>query len=473
MSIVINDTLPLDQFTATASQTVFNVTWTVDQTTDVVVYARASGISADDTTDLVTSGYTVSLIGGTEVVRVTFSSGRTVGDIITITRDTPATRDNLYINTNFTPSMLNGDIKRLTLIDQQNEMFNAAVGPRYNVSATTNDTADLILPVLGGGQTWVKNAGNTAFIPADITIFSGGAGGDATQIQYNNGGILGGDSGFTTDGAGSLTVTGNLSVDNLNVNGNSIISDDTNGNILVTPNGTGKVGIGTASPGAKLDVDGTLFADSISFNTGTATIDGFIDDDSMATASATNIASAESVKAYVDSSASSGLVLISSATASGSASVQFSGLSSAYSAYVIVILDVLPVTDDSLFNLRTSTDNGASFDSGASDYGSSRINILAPSSESSANNATAFSIASGLGNNTNEKYSGTVTVFNPADSQYTKIISDGIQLDFTPNTRRTVSGGFRKSTTAVNAIQFIMSSGNIATGTFKLYGMII
>ena len=37
---------------------------------------------------------------------------------------------------------------------------------------------------------------------------SGNPGGSDTQIQYNNSGSFGGDSGFTTDGAGALTVTG-------------------------------------------------------------------------------------------------------------------------------------------------------------------------------------------------------------------------------------------------------------------------
>jgi hypothetical protein len=181
MSIVINDILPLDQFTATASQTVFNVTWTVDQTTDVVVYARASGTEADDSTDIVTSGYTITLIGGTEAVRVTFDSGRTVGDIITITRDTPATRDNLYINTNFTPSMLNGDFKRLTLIEQQNQVLKDVLGPRYNISSTLNGTADTILPVLGVDQTWVKNTADTEIVAADFPSV-GAAPKDATYI---------------------------------------------------------------------------------------------------------------------------------------------------------------------------------------------------------------------------------------------------------------------------------------------------
>ena len=49
---------------------------------------------------------------------------------------------------------------------------------------------------------------------------------------------------------GSVNVVGDLDVDNLNINGNSIISTNTNGNIAITPNGTGEVDI------SKVDIDG-------------------------------------------------------------------------------------------------------------------------------------------------------------------------------------------------------------------------
>lgn len=71
---------------------------------------------------------------------------------------------------------------------------------------------------------------------------SGGTpGGSNTQIQYNSSGSFAGDTGFVTDGAGSVNITGDLDVDNININGNAIISSDTNGNINLTPNGTGNL----------------------------------------------------------------------------------------------------------------------------------------------------------------------------------------------------------------------------------------
>lgn len=65
--------------------------------------------------------------------------------------------------------------------------------------------------------------------------------------------------------SGIVTTTGNfttsltsalLNIDNLRLDSNTISSTNSNGDILLTPNGTGKVGIGTSSPSYTLDVNG-------------------------------------------------------------------------------------------------------------------------------------------------------------------------------------------------------------------------
>ena len=162
--VTINDVLPKTQVVATGGQTVFNTNWTADAASDVLVYARADGIPADDATQLVSNMlYNVTFVGGSETVRVTFLSGRVANDVITIVRDTPADRENLYTNVNFVPSMLNQDFGILTLVDQQAQLVNEEIAPHYNYSATIVD-ADLILPVLGASEAWVKNSNNDAII---------------------------------------------------------------------------------------------------------------------------------------------------------------------------------------------------------------------------------------------------------------------------------------------------------------------
>lgn len=168
--VTINDVEPKTQIIATSGQTVFSTNWTANAASDVVVYARADGVEPDDLTQVVdASDYSVAFVGTDETVEVTFSSGRAEDDIVTIIRNTPADRLNLYTNTNFTASMLNQDIGILTLVDQQAQLYNNQVAPHYNLSATpdlgdsfTGEGGDIYLPVLGANQFWVKNADNTA-----------------------------------------------------------------------------------------------------------------------------------------------------------------------------------------------------------------------------------------------------------------------------------------------------------------------
>jgi hypothetical protein len=189
--VTINDTPPKTQITATAGQTVFTTNWTANAASDVVVYARTSSQVPDDLTQLVNSvNYTVAFIGGQEVVEVTFLVARAAGDVITITRDTPADRLNLYINTNFTPSMLNQDIGILTLVDQQAQLYNNQVAPHYNVSATpdlgdpmTGEGGDIYLPVLGANEVWAKNSANTEIVAIALPG-SGVVSGLINQLAY-------------------------------------------------------------------------------------------------------------------------------------------------------------------------------------------------------------------------------------------------------------------------------------------------
>lgn len=224
-SVIINDVLPRTQLIASAGQTQFDCNWTVDDTTDVVVYARADGVDADDATQEVsTSDYTVSLVGGSKAVRVTFSVGRTEDDIITIIRQTPTTRDNLYTNTNFTPSMLNGDFARLVLNLQQNKLDRDdqnGVGVRYNYSETLSLPRDQILPYLDAGQTWRMNPAGTGFEAID---FDSGGGGAPTDAQYflatADGGLPNGvDFGSLTSGLLKHTVLAGVSTPAVAVNG--------------------------------------------------------------------------------------------------------------------------------------------------------------------------------------------------------------------------------------------------------------
>lgn len=198
--VVIGDILPRTQATATGGQTVFGTNWTANYTTDVVVYKRAAGVDPDDATQVLSpSLYTVAFIGAAQDVQVTLLSGATAGDIVTIIRQTPAARTNLYSNTNFLPTYLNNDFGILTLVDQQSQLVDDLISPRYNYSAPIVNLVDTILPILGANQFWAKDNANSKIIPVSITDVV--TGGTVTEI----------DTGLGLTG-GPITVNGTISM---------------------------------------------------------------------------------------------------------------------------------------------------------------------------------------------------------------------------------------------------------------------
>lgn len=178
-SVIINYVLPYTQTIATGSQSVFSTNWTADSADDVLVYQRGATDSPDDATDILpSSAYTVAFIGADELVEVTLITAATLGDVVTITRLTPVDRENLYTNTNFTPSMLNQDFGLFTLMIQENDASEQVRTPRYPNSAIIN-TWDLILPILGPGQSWAMNAAGDQI----EAVTGSGGGGDVTLAE--------------------------------------------------------------------------------------------------------------------------------------------------------------------------------------------------------------------------------------------------------------------------------------------------
>lgn len=181
-TVTIGDILPYTQATATLGQTVFSTNWTASAASDVIVYQTPFGSAPDDAMQqLATIDYSVAFIGAGQDVQVTLVNPAGAGDIITITRQTPSDRENIYSNTNFTPAMLNNDFGILTLVDQQAQLVDQLIGPRYNYSATIVAPLDTILPILGANQAWVKNSSNTAIIPVTLPA-SGPAPADGTYV---------------------------------------------------------------------------------------------------------------------------------------------------------------------------------------------------------------------------------------------------------------------------------------------------
>ena len=182
----------------------------------------------------------------------------------------------------------------------------------------------------------------------------------------------------------------------------------------------------------------------------------------------------------VSSSVTAGaMTKIGTATASASASISFTGLSSTYFLYILRFSDLQPATDATTLLFRTSTDNGSTYDSGASDYAWNLFQANESGSESGAADQSDSSItimgeagsSDEMGTGTNEKGSGCIYIYNPSAAKYTFINWEGVFFNEAAQWIMNNGGGFRQSAADVDAIQLLMDSGNIASGTFVLYGV--
>jgi hypothetical protein len=176
-----------------------------------------------------------------------------------------------------------------------------------------------------------------------------------------------------------------------------------------------------------------------------------------------------------------GITLISSQTASASATISFTtGINSTYKAYKFVFSNIHPATDGVNFTFNLSTDSG-------SNYNVTKTTSAFRAFQNEAGNNTSLGYDTGqdlaqstafqtitqpLGNDNDQQVSGSLILFNPSSTTYVK--------HFITNTNSTHDGdltinyfiaGYGNTTSAVNAIQFKMSSGNIDAGTIYMYGI--
>jgi len=115
MAILINDTSPRSQYTATSGQTVFSVPFEFFSNADLLVYQNS-------TLKTLTTHYTVTGAGVTGGGSITLVSGATAGDVITIVRDIPVKRVTDFPTSGpFNVDALNTDLDRLTAMIRERE----------------------------------------------------------------------------------------------------------------------------------------------------------------------------------------------------------------------------------------------------------------------------------------------------------------------------------------------------------------
>ena len=174
------------------------------------------------------------------------------------------------------------------------------------------------------------------------------------------------------------------------------------------------------------------------------------------------------------------LVLLSTQTASNSATISFTtGLNSTYDEYQFRFMDIHPRTDIVHFQFNGSTDAGSNYNTTKTSTYINAYNLEAGGAEGLAYDtdfdlaqSTSFqSLGFNIGSDADQSLSGSLLIFNPSSTTYVKhFISDSNYVHNADRSYRDLVAGYMNTTSAVNAIQFKMSSGNF-DGTIKLYGV--
>jgi hypothetical protein len=174
------------------------------------------------------------------------------------------------------------------------------------------------------------------------------------------------------------------------------------------------------------------------------------------------------------------LILISTQTASASANISFTGINGTYDEYQFKFINIHPATDGVDFTFNLSTDNG-------SNYNVTKTTTFFWSGHWEDDSQTRFEyrddfdlaqstsnqiIIREIGNDSDQNGSGTLTLFNPSSTTYVKhFIATTNDAQSSNISFNGFMAGYGNTTSAINAVRFQMSSGNIDDGVIKLYGV--
>jgi hypothetical protein len=175
------------------------------------------------------------------------------------------------------------------------------------------------------------------------------------------------------------------------------------------------------------------------------------------------------------------MTLISEQTASGSASISFtSGIDSTYPIYRFEFINIHPATDGAAFSFQADTGTNTSYNQTiTSTFFRSILSEAddAPNLDYVPGNdlaqSTSFQmLANGTGNDNDQCLAGTLTIFSPASATFVKhFIATANELIASDQSYNLFCAGYFNTTTALTRVRFQMSSGNIDSGTIKLYGI--
>lgn len=168
---------------------------------------------------------------------------------------------------------------------------------------------------------------------------------------------------------------------------------------------------------------------------------------------------------------SSGFVLVEEHTASSSAALNFTTcISSTYDTYQIEFVQLIPATNGANLTLQVSTDGGSTYDSGAHYDWLRNTADNSSAAQAGANGDSKILFAPVVDTTSNWNVSGFLKFYSPGGSAFKSFVGQTNSLaggDFILNS---LAGRYAQ-TTAFNAFRLIASSGNLASGDARCYGL--
>ena len=182
-----------------------------------------------------------------------------------------------------------------------------------------------------------------------------------------------------------------------------------------------------------------------------------------------------------NSGVSGALNLISTQTASNSASLSFtSGLDSTYDVYCFKFIDINPATDDVAFSFQVNAAGQSGFNETITstafrayhDEGDTE-GVLAYNTSIDQAQGTAYQylVDESLGNDADASSAGELHLFAPSSTTYVKHFYSRISNTHWANyAMDAYIAGYINTTAAIDEVSFKMNSGNF-DGIIKLYGV--
>jgi len=163
---------------------------------------------------------------------------------------------------------------------------------------------------------------------------------------------------------------------------------------------------------------------------------------------------------------------ISEQTASTDSAIDFTGLSG-YDEYEVMLDRVLPTTDNTGLLMQFYQSSSLVTSSNYKYHGAvglASADAYAGISNAGVGSTTGFTVTANQGNVSTEGLTGRVIVPYAQASAYPVALWQGVFTNLTPVIKITNGAGKLVVSGAPDGIRFVYISGNVASGTFTLFG---